>query len=60
MRDNELFSAYLRLHDEKTVSVEAGNAMYIDSFSVSDLDRAFRFPASSRVLIPFISLIIPM
>lgn len=33
LHDDELFSAYLHPHDEKTVShVEVGNAMYVDSF----------------------------
>jgi hypothetical protein len=33
MHDDELFSAYLHPHDEKTASnVEVGNAMYVDSF----------------------------
>ena len=33
MQDDELFSAYLHPHDEKTISnVEGGHAMYVDSF----------------------------
>jgi hypothetical protein len=36
MQDDELFSAYLHPHDEKTVSnVEVTNAMHVDSFLTS-------------------------
>jgi GATA-binding protein len=32
LQDDELFSAYLHPHDEKTVSVEGGHTMYVNSF----------------------------